>query len=348
MVIDTISEYLGNTNDDGALFFQVPDWGLGIYEIQCNDGEGGSTDSVLFAITSLSTTLPLPQDYFGDWQPPWLAPLSDYADFVASTENRFTRRVVIRAGGTNLELLIEAQNSNVYNRFIEEGQIFFEVRSAPIGTPFNLRTDNVQRATECPQPPAMATEHLGRVLPSPPIENRLRRDPGLNGAIIDTIEPGGEFFVMDGPVCEDGIYWWYVESFNGKQGWTAEGNGEIYYTESYPELDIQITASGNFSPSSINVLYFFIDPSLNENESHRYRSDSQSASIRARVNAGEVRVIMWRRPFGYYGASSAGSNSYTAWLQHSSSSDDTTGYSAVVRGLGNGNTYSVQGTFVLD
>ena len=42
--------------------------------------------------------------------------------------------------------------------------------------------------------------------------------------------PGSTFYVMDGPVCADGLYWYYV-SCGGSYGWTAESDEGVYWLE---------------------------------------------------------------------------------------------------------------------
>jgi len=54
---------------------------------------------------------------------------------------------------------------------------------------------------------------------------RLRRDPGLDAEITDSIEPGKSMQVVEGPSCSDGLVWWEVRALAGEaRGWAAEGN----------------------------------------------------------------------------------------------------------------------------
>lgn len=41
---------------------------------------------------------------------------------------------------------------------------------------------------------------------------------------------GGAFTVVGGPRCESGVQWWQV-NYNGRVGWTVEGDGFTYYLE---------------------------------------------------------------------------------------------------------------------
>ena len=60
--------------------------------------------------------------------------------------------------------------------------------------------------------------------------NRMRSGPTLGASIVTTIPPGGEFFVLDGPVCAE-RYVWYQVNYQGQIGWTAESSDAIYWLE---------------------------------------------------------------------------------------------------------------------
>lgn len=65
--------------------------------------------------------------------------------------------------------------------------------------------------------------------------NRLRDNPGLIGTQIGEIPGGAAFVVQAGPQCVDNILWWQVD-YDGKIGWTAEGQDGAYYLEPIPAL----------------------------------------------------------------------------------------------------------------
>lgn len=79
-------------------------------------------------------------------------------------------------------------------------------------------------------PPLLKPGDTAGVTYTPPVANRLRKQPGLSGGISGLLNPGSVFYVMDGPVCADGLYWYYV-SFNGTYGWTAESGEGLYWLE---------------------------------------------------------------------------------------------------------------------
>jgi hypothetical protein len=55
--------------------------------------------------------------------------------------------------------------------------------------------------------------------------NRLRNQPTRSGNNqIGRIPAGEAFDILDGPRCADGWVWWYVKTWDGQRGWTAEGD----------------------------------------------------------------------------------------------------------------------------
>lgn len=60
--------------------------------------------------------------------------------------------------------------------------------------------------------------------------NNLRDQPAT-GDIIGELQPGDDFWVIEGPECADGLYWWKVDNYNGTVGWTAEGDSSEYWLE---------------------------------------------------------------------------------------------------------------------
>ncbi len=79
-------------------------------------------------------------------------------------------------------------------------------------------------------PPLLKPGDNAAVTYTPPVANRLRNKPGLSGGVIGMLNPGSMFYVMDGPVCADNLYWYYI-SYNGSYGWTAESDEGQYWLE---------------------------------------------------------------------------------------------------------------------
>jgi hypothetical protein len=60
--------------------------------------------------------------------------------------------------------------------------------------------------------------------------NNLRAEANSNSELIIQIPEVNVFHVIDGPVCNEGMLWWYV-GYNEIYGWTAEGDEESYWLE---------------------------------------------------------------------------------------------------------------------
>ncbi len=70
----------------------------------------------------------------------------------------------------------------------------------------------------------------GRVLPGGD-PNRLRDQPSADAAQVGVIPPEQTFDVLQGPECDPaGRAWWRVRYLK-TEGWTVEGEGQIYYVE---------------------------------------------------------------------------------------------------------------------
>ncbi|MBK8027203.1 MAG: PD40 domain-containing protein [Chloroflexi bacterium] len=100
-------------------------------------------------------------------------------------------------------------------------------------TAFAVFLTPVAAQSECTNPPPrLVVGEPGRVLPRDP--NNVRDQPSRSGALIGAIPGGGQFTVVDGPVCADDLNWWHVESAD-LTGWTVEGADGTYWIEPLPE-----------------------------------------------------------------------------------------------------------------
>lgn len=69
--------------------------------------------------------------------------------------------------------------------------------------------------------------------PGPP--NNVRNRPRLDANKIGQIQPYQSVYIEDGPKCNDGFTWWYVQVWDfdaenhGLKGWTAEGSASGYW-----------------------------------------------------------------------------------------------------------------------
>jgi serine/threonine protein kinase len=110
------------------------------------------------------------------------------------------------------------------------------MESLLFGPTITLVPSSTPTAVTCPgfMPSRLIAGEYGRVTPGDP--NRLRQSPGTTGKVIDQMPGGSVFKVLDGPVCTPGIAWWHVEwkrpaDSRVFSGWTAEGQGNVYWTE---------------------------------------------------------------------------------------------------------------------
>ena len=118
----------------------------------------------------------------------------------------------------------------------------------PLGrsTPTPLPTDTpTPTATETPLP--IASSCIGSMPPrlqknapgqveAGGVANRLRAEPRVGAEVVNLMQPGARFVVLDGPVCdeEDFLMWWLVR-YQGQEGWSAESNREEYFLEPITE-----------------------------------------------------------------------------------------------------------------
>jgi uncharacterized protein YraI len=77
-------------------------------------------------------------------------------------------------------------------------------------------------------PSRLEIGEMGAVTPGP--SNNVRSDPGLGNRRLGAIPGEGVFLVLDGPVCAEDTAWWQVD-YEGLVGWTAEGEGDMYWLE---------------------------------------------------------------------------------------------------------------------
>ncbi|MGF1505820.1 MAG: SH3 domain-containing protein, partial [Anaerolineae bacterium] len=78
----------------------------------------------------------------------------------------------------------------------------------------------------CPNAPEsrLVVDTIATVLGSRQgVQILLRTAPALGATPITSMQIGQEVQVLEGPVCEDQITWWFVEIGDGRQGYIAEG-----------------------------------------------------------------------------------------------------------------------------
>jgi hypothetical protein len=100
--------------------------------------------------------------------------------------------------------------------------------SIPTKTATPTETPKVTRCSGAPDL-GLKIDDWAMVSKDPALPNRVRSHPGSNAEELGSIQPGETMLVEEGPRCADGYSWWYVHSFNGLEGWTAEGDTENYW-----------------------------------------------------------------------------------------------------------------------
>lgn len=62
----------------------------------------------------------------------------------------------------------------------------------------------------------------------------LRAQPSMSAEKVHVIAAGRKMTILQGPVCADGSYWWYIRSEQGFEGWAREGDNEDYWIDPLP------------------------------------------------------------------------------------------------------------------
>lgn len=93
--------------------------------------------------------------------------------------------------------------------------------------------DPLDPPASCPgfAAPRLVTGQRGRVTSTDRLN--VRDLPSVaQGIVLDSLAQGTEFAVLGGPVCdaESRLAWWRIQA-NGAEGWMAEGQNNIYWTE---------------------------------------------------------------------------------------------------------------------
>ncbi|MCL4880146.1 MAG: SH3 domain-containing protein [Anaerolineae bacterium] len=159
--------------------------------------------------------------YFGITSYGGLAPGPDGMSFAYITDALYvwTQGQVIQVPGT------QGLNDGFPGAAVVWAAEYWYIQSdAPIPEP-------VPGACSGNVPARLLVGQRGRVIPGLGA-NVIRMEPnkGANSAVIGNIPERGEFDVLQGPTCGDGINWWLV-SYSGVVGWTGEGEGQTYWVE---------------------------------------------------------------------------------------------------------------------
>ncbi|MBK8784711.1 MAG: SH3 domain-containing protein [Anaerolineales bacterium] len=62
----------------------------------------------------------------------------------------------------------------------------------------------------------------------------LRAQPSMSSEKVHVIAAGRDMVILDGPICAENSYWWYIRSEQGFEGWSREGDNEDYWIDPLP------------------------------------------------------------------------------------------------------------------
>ena len=101
---------------------------------------------------------------------------------------------------------------------------------------FTLQPTLPAPAMMCPgaPPPRLTVGGQARVTFTDGTPLRVRATPG--GEYITQLPEGTVVQVIGGPQCQGQFTWWQIQTTDGTQGWSAEGDMEDYYLEPWAEL----------------------------------------------------------------------------------------------------------------
>ncbi len=89
---------------------------------------------------------------------------------------------------------------------------------------------------EAPRPTRLVVMERGVVVEDNERETaelvNVRSGPGTNNRVIDQMDIGDVFLVLDGPQCSP-QYAWFQVRYGETVGWIAEGDREAYYVEPF-------------------------------------------------------------------------------------------------------------------
>lgn len=88
-------------------------------------------------------------------------------------------------------------------------------------------------AVQCPgAPPSRLTPSArGRVTYTDGTPTNVRAAPSTDAEKVGSVQDGALFTVLDGPYCDRGLAWWYLQFDSGLTGYVGEGTTSSYWLE---------------------------------------------------------------------------------------------------------------------
>jgi streptogramin lyase len=159
---------------------------------------------------------------------------------VDPTKQQIVSRTATKPGVGNLHprpgaLWIENESEAELYRFQVPPDGVIEVLStgskpAPTPVPTPTLLPGTKPACDARYPTRLEKGGRAVVNLDPPVPNRVRSEPHARAEVIGQIEPGEMINLVDGPICNNGWVWWYIQSRkSGLTGWTSEGDRNEYW-----------------------------------------------------------------------------------------------------------------------
>lgn len=134
-------------------------------------------------------------------------------------------------------------------------------------------------------PSRLTAGATGRVTTVPNLPNRIRSYPGFSADVLGQIPAGQQFWIANGPYCAENSAWWQV-SYGGIVGWTAEGQGGVYWLE-------PIAQTGQCAGSPVSRLVNLPQGRVTPGSDSSIRLTPESGTVLATMPAGAVFNILF-------------------------------------------------------
>jgi len=131
--------------------------------------------------------------------------------------------------GDTLSLIAESRGTTTDQ--LASGNCLTDADSIQAGWVLYVPNAAQGAGSTCPLAPRLVVGGQGQVTYQPWIETRAQ--PTRSSAVVDQIPAGSAFSVVSGPTCAEGSNWWQI-SFNGRTGWTQEGDATQYFVAPSP------------------------------------------------------------------------------------------------------------------